>query len=264
MGGSSQQPVTQQTTQNKDPWAPAQPFLRESMENAQGYFQSGTGYNPYTGETQAPLDATTQAALAGILSKSNADPSNAYAQSLAQQMIAGNGMTPETWDNYNRYNDIYQNAVTFAQQPLHLYGDIYNNAAQLAQQPAQQYGDIYKNAALLAQQPAQQYKDLYSAFAAATQNPLNKYEQQYGDVGGYADDTRSRYQTLYNEASGNQNPYLDAILATSNRRIGDTVGSSMSGAGRYGSGQHTDVAARAMAEAADPVLAQDYQARQQQ
>ena len=39
---------------------------------------------------------------------------------------------------------------------------------------------------------------------------------------------------------------------------------SMSGAGRYGSGQHTDVAARAMAEAADPVLAQDYARRQQQ
>jgi len=32
----------------------------------------------------------------------------------------------------------------------------------------------------------------------------------------------------------------------------------MSGAGRYGSGAHTDVAARAMAEAANPILAEDY------
>ena len=37
----------------------------------------------------------------------------------------------------------------------------------------------------------------------------------------------------------------------------------MSGAGRYGSGQHTDVMARALAESADPILAQDYQTRQQ-
>jgi hypothetical protein len=37
----------------------------------------------------------------------------------------------------------------------------------------------------------------------------------------------------------------------------------MSGAGRYGSGQHTDVMSRALAETADPILAQDYQARQQ-
>ena len=32
----------------------------------------------------------------------------------------------------------------------------------------------------------------------------------------------------------------------------------MSGAGRYGSGQHTDVMARALAESANPVLAEDY------
>lgn len=71
-------------------------------------------------------------------------------------------------------------------------------------------------------------------------------------------------QSLYQQAQGNQNPYLQAMLDTSNRRISDKIGSSMSGAGRYGSGQHSDVAARAMAEAADPILAQDYARRQQQ
>lgn len=73
-----------------------------------------------------------------------------------------------------------------------------------------------------------------------------------------------RLKSLYEQAQGNENPYLQAMLDTSNRRISDKIGSSMSGAGRYGSGQHTDVAARAMAEAADPVLAQDYARRQQQ
>ena len=71
-------------------------------------------------------------------------------------------------------------------------------------------------------------------------------------------------RSLYDQAQGNQNPYLQNILNTSNRQISDKIGSSMSGAGRYGSGQHTDVAARAMAEAANPVLAQDYDRRQQQ
>lgn len=73
-----------------------------------------------------------------------------------------------------------------------------------------------------------------------------------------------RLQSLYEQAQGNENPYLQSMLDTSNRQISDKIGSSMSGAGRYGSGQHTDVAARAMAEAADPVLAQDYARRQQQ
>ncbi len=71
-----------------------------------------------------------------------------------------------------------------------------------------------------------------------------------------------QFQDIYNRAQGDQNPYLQSILDTSNRQISDKIGSAMSGAGRYGSGQHTDVAARAMAEAADPVLAQDYARRQ--
>ena len=47
-------------------------------------------------------------------------------------------------------------------------------------------------------------------------------------------------QSLYQQAQGDQNPYLQSILDTNNRRIGDRVNSSVSGAGRYGSGAHTD------------------------
>jgi len=78
--------------------------------------------------------------------------------------------------------------------------------------------------------------------------------------GGFSPELRS----LYEQAQGDQNPYLQSILDTNNRRIGDRVNSSVSGAGRYGSGAHTDIMARALAESADPVLAQDYARRQQQ
>jgi len=71
-------------------------------------------------------------------------------------------------------------------------------------------------------------------------------------------------RSLYEQAQGEQNPYLQSILDTNNRRIGDRVNSSVSGAGRYGSGAHTDIMSRALAESADPVLAQDYARRQQQ
>lgn len=71
-------------------------------------------------------------------------------------------------------------------------------------------------------------------------------------------------RSLYQQAQGDQNPYLQSIIDTSNRRIGDRINSSASGAGRYGSGAHTDVMARALAESADPLLAQDYARRQQQ
>lgn len=75
--------------------------------------------------------------------------------------------------------------------------------------------------------------------------------------------TASKFGDIYSEASGQQNPYLQAILDTNNRRIGDRVNAAMSGAGRYGSGAHTDIMTRALAESADPILAQDYQNRQQ-
>jgi hypothetical protein len=183
--GSSQQPVTQQTTQTKDPWGPAQPFLREAMENAQGFFQSGTGYQPYTGPTQAPLapglDLGINTGQNLALSQLGGAPGVLAGMNLGTNVINQQGITPGI-----------------------------QAAAGGLGQAAGQYGDIYS------------------------------------------------------QASGQQNPYLQSILDTSNRRIGDRINAAMSGAGRYGSGQHTDVMARALAESADPILAQDYQARQQQ
>lgn len=56
MGGSSgggQTPVVQ--TQTKDPWVGAQPALNTALQSATSYFNSGLGYQPYTGQTTADL-----------------------------------------------------------------------------------------------------------------------------------------------------------------------------------------------------------------
>jgi hypothetical protein len=172
MGGSSSQtPVTQQTQQTKDPWAPAQPLLQEAMGNAQSLFQTGTGYRPYTGPTQAALD-----------------PNFVLGASALGQTLA-----------------------------------------------ADQFGTAGVNAG-----------------RALGTNMIQS--------GGLSPELRS----LYEQAQGDQNPYLQNIIDANNRKISDKVNSSFSGAGRYGSGAHTDVATRAMAESADPILAQDYARRQQQ
>ncbi len=70
-----------------------------------------------------------------------------------------------------------------------------------------------------------------------------------------------QYGDQYNEANAQQNPYLLSQIAANDRRIGDRVNSSMSGSGRYGSGAHTDVLGRSLAEAANPLLAADYSDR---
>jgi hypothetical protein len=152
MSSGGQTPVTQQTQQTRDPWAPAQNNLQQSLNLSRYYSDNDVGYQPYTGQTQAGLDPNFTTGAQGL----------AYM------------MTPEAYTGSAGVN-------------------------------------------------------------AARQLGL----QQIQDAGG-------------------TNPYLEGLLNTSNRRISDKINSSMSGAGRYGSGAHTDVAARAMAEAANPILAEDY------
>jgi hypothetical protein len=84
-----------------------------------------------------------------------------------------------------------------------------------------------------------------------------------GAIGGMGQ-VAGQYSDIYNRALGEQNPYLQDILNTQGRQIQDRVASQMSGAGRYGSGMYSDVLTRALAESANPILAQDYQARQAQ
>jgi hypothetical protein len=85
---------------------------------------------------------------------------------------------------------------------------------------------------------------------------------QMGTVIPGMEKAAGQFQSIYDDATGTENPYLQAILEANNRRISDKVNSGMSGAGRYGSGAHTDVLTRALAESANPILAEDYAARQ--
>jgi hypothetical protein len=55
MGSSGQTPVTQQTTQTRDPWINAQGYLNQIMGSAAGLYNSNTGGTPYPGSTTAPL-----------------------------------------------------------------------------------------------------------------------------------------------------------------------------------------------------------------
>lgn len=204
--GSSQQPVT--TTQTSDPWSGAQPHLLAAMQQAQGLVGNNTGYQPWTGSTQADPNQYFNQGWSGAYGI--AAPQNAaggptgiqHALSLADMMMGSQGLT--------------------ADQQSYVIPTLKNYATQ--------YGDIYGKG--------------------------NEIYGKGGDVYGRAGD-------VYNEASGQQNPYLLAQLAAQDRRIGDKINSSMSGAGRYGSGAHTDVMSRSLAEASYPILAQDYTQRQQ-
>jgi len=85
---------------------------------------------------------------------------------------------------------------------------------------------------------------------------LGQLPDYYKGVGGNLIEPWNLYRTMGAQAQGNENPYLEQTLQNT---VGRQINSSMSGAGRYGSGAHQEAIAAGFA----PALMQDYEARQQ-
>src|SRR6476619_1618531 len=97
MGGSSSQtPVTQQTTQTRDPWSAAQPFLTSAMSQAGNLFQGDVGYQPYTGSTTAPLNEPIQTAMSRGIGLAESEPFGsenlASARGLMSNLVSNEGL----------------------------------------------------------------------------------------------------------------------------------------------------------------------------
>lgn len=108
MGGSSQQPVTQQTTQTKDPWSAAQPYLQNTMSSAGALYNQNIGYTPYSGQTQADLQAyvpqatTPWADTLAQEASARGSAGNIAARGLAENMITNQGLSPELKSLYQQ------------------------------------------------------------------------------------------------------------------------------------------------------------------
>lgn len=111
MGGSSapqQQTVTGQTSQTKDPWAPAQPYLQNAMSAANSMFVNDLGYRPYLGETQAPLNADINTAMTDMRNILTPDAAaggtagNIASRQLGLDMIKNAGLSPELRSLYEQ------------------------------------------------------------------------------------------------------------------------------------------------------------------
>jgi hypothetical protein len=77
---------------------------------------------------------------------------------------------------------------------------------------------------------------------------------------GLSPDMAAQIGKLQGMAGGDDNnPYLQQMLNTQADRLRNQVGSSMSGAGRYGSAGHQDALVRSISEAQNPILMQAYE-----
>lgn len=107
MGSSGgQTPVTQQTTQTRDPWLPAQQFLQLGMEAARSNYTNDVGYQPYSGQTQASVDPNVTLGLQSQAQIANANlggtPGVNASRTMGTQLINNYGLSPELQNLYNR------------------------------------------------------------------------------------------------------------------------------------------------------------------
>jgi hypothetical protein len=240
MSGSTSAPVTTQT-QTRDPWSGAQGYLSQMYSTAQAMQQGGTGYLPYTGATVAPMDPQLQTALAGqyglgVNQLQTLIPSMNQAQDLGNMVMANQGVTPNIAGALGPIQSAIGQYPGYIQGLGNIIGGIPEQQRQLA--------------SIAGQMPAT-YAGLGNMIGYAANT-----------AGGLAA-TGQQYQDIYARNVGANNPYLQAEIDAQNRLAINKIQGTMSAAGRYGSGQYDDVMARAQAEVADPILAQDYAQRQQ-
>lgn len=67
MGGSTKQTPASST----EPWAAAQPALKQGINDAQGIYNSGTAFDPYMGSTVVPYSQQTQQGMQDTLNKAD-------------------------------------------------------------------------------------------------------------------------------------------------------------------------------------------------
>lgn len=104
--GSSSQPVTQQTTQTRDPWSVAQPFLSSAMTQASFLQGNDVGYQPYPGQTVASQDPNLINSLQTMASIANQNlggtPGVLASRNMGTQLINNYGLSPEMQNLYNK------------------------------------------------------------------------------------------------------------------------------------------------------------------
>lgn len=221
-GSSAQQPI-QTTTQQKEPWGPLQPDLLAMYDQAGNYRTDNIGYQPYTGQTVANVTPNMQSAMDQL-----------------GGLYSNQAQSPQLGAPVDLMNSILGGSGLTSWQ-----GDLLGTISDIAGHPMDQAGNAYRS-------------------VIDQQGMTPEQRAALGSMSGLAGDTGdlNAYRQQMNLANQSTNPYLQQIMDAMNRQIGDRVNSSMSGAGRYGSGAHTDVMSRALAESEAPIMSQDYEARQ--
>jgi hypothetical protein len=106
MSSGGQQPVTQQTQQTKDPWAPAQQNLQQSLNISRFLSDNDVGYKPWNGPTQAGLNPIINQGFQELGNEYNNALGGTQGVNAARQLgleqIQSRGLSPELQSLYQQ------------------------------------------------------------------------------------------------------------------------------------------------------------------
>jgi hypothetical protein len=137
MSGGSGGGYSKASSTTSDPWKPAQPYLKDAMKGASDLLKSGTGYQPYMGETVVPFSSQTQQALTGIENMANQGNPLAGASMDALQGILQGNDNPYYQEQINKQANLLGDDLARQWSAGGRYG-----SANMATDVSQKVGDL--------------------------------------------------------------------------------------------------------------------------
>lgn len=278
---------SQQTTQVSTPWIRAIPHLTGIMNQARDMQASGVGSQLWDGPNVAPLDPAMQqginmmtgtaqnaagAAASPFYSAVNSATNGGSSpqQMLPTSIMRGVATGRNGINTGGTYGDLAGLSLTQNQTPNSVLSGVATNAnpnadaAGILGNVASGPGINSSGFAGLMDRSLTQNAQPNSVMAGLSGNQIGSINtgDQYRSVANTAAGATASDSLAGMLSGGSVNPHLQAMMDANAERIANRVNSSMSGMGRYGSGSHTDLMARSIAEANNPLLAQAYESDQ--
>ena len=266
---------TQNQTQTRNPWQPANPFIKDALDGVTDLYASDAGKNFFPNQTYVGPSDATKAGLAGIQNKVANNDLTAAAQGNLMDYING-GFEGPADDFYrgamsgnlnvdtSKYNSLIyggggpanaalEGMMSESYSPTNstsrsLYEPMLNNQPR---DTAGRLGNIMNEGY---QSRNSRSGELFQPFLNGNESPTRSnlesmmnngsysptQSQSSGSYNKFIKDSNNPANAYYDDIAAGNNPYLDQMAERAGKKTMDLVNSNFAKAGRYGSDRHQD------------------------
>lgn len=239
MGGGQTSTQNSIQTTEQSPWNPAQPGLMKALTDAGTLYDAGIGNGIYSGPRVAGLSDAQQNGIQGTIDQAASDNAGAQGVSYLQNLMASGGISPTTQQGLGMLAAVPEASTA----RLSALADQIGSASNPINQTANSFMSGARDLTTIPQ-----LQNLYNQTQAPSYAEQNLAGVARGD---YLDPTT--------------NPYVQALVKTSNQNAANAVKEAYAASGRYGSGNFAGATTKAINDTDTALYANQYnQERQNQ